>query len=472
MILIILLVAVVLRFINLNQSLWLDEGINVLAVKEYSLINLITIYSLADFHPPGYSILLWFWTRFFGFSEIAARTPSLIFGVLTVYIAYLIGNKIKSKKFGLIFAMLLAVNPLLIYYSQEARMYSFAAFAVSLSFLAFLKFLKQDKFSPLFYFFSLFLVLSSDYLAYFIVASQAVLAIFNKKLGILKNWFIVLFFALISWSWWVPFFIKQLSVGSEASTNIEGWRTVVGGIGFKPLALTYIKFIIGKISIDNNLIYGAVFLPIGLIFGYLIIKAIKEDFKISKLFLAWLLTPLLIGTVISFVIPVYSYFRLLFIVPAFLALVALGIYHHQKNLFKTFVTIVILIELTCSLIYLFIPKFHREDWKGLVSFLNNQTGVAIFESTDSFPPFEYYSSKIDYLGGLKKIPAKNDQDLVDLNPQYERVFYVEYLVDIADPNRLLQKRLKDLGYVSQKIYNFNGVGLVYEYLPDSRLYKE
>ena len=79
MIWVILLLGLILRTVSLNQSLWLDEAINTLAVRDYSLIDLVAQYAKADFHPPGWFIILWFWTKLFGYSEIAVRIPSIIF---------------------------------------------------------------------------------------------------------------------------------------------------------------------------------------------------------------------------------------------------------------------------------------------------------------------------------------------------------------------------------------------------------
>src|SRR3989344_3680216 len=112
MIWLILIVGFILRILNLNQSLWLDEAINVVAVKSYSFVSMITQYSVADFHPPGWFAILWIWGKLFGYSEISVRFPSIIFAVLTVYIVYLIGKKLFSANLGLIAALLISINPL------------------------------------------------------------------------------------------------------------------------------------------------------------------------------------------------------------------------------------------------------------------------------------------------------------------------------------------------------------------------
>ena len=133
MIAIILVVAFILRLISLTQSLWLDEAINVNAAAGLSLKSLILKYSLGDFHPPLFHAILRGWILLFGSSEAVVRIPSVILGTLTVYITYLIGQKLFEGKTGLIAATLIATSPLHIYYSQEARMYALAAFLTSLS---------------------------------------------------------------------------------------------------------------------------------------------------------------------------------------------------------------------------------------------------------------------------------------------------------------------------------------------------
>ena len=70
MIIIILLIALVLRLISINQSLWLDEAINVNVASTLDVKKLIFEYALGDFHPPLFHIILKYWIDVFGSSEI------------------------------------------------------------------------------------------------------------------------------------------------------------------------------------------------------------------------------------------------------------------------------------------------------------------------------------------------------------------------------------------------------------------
>ncbi|PJC28152.1 hypothetical protein CO054_01755, partial [Candidatus Shapirobacteria bacterium CG_4_9_14_0_2_um_filter_39_11] len=64
MILIIIFVALILRLVNLNQSLWLDEAVQAITARQ----NFSYIFQdiAGDFHPPLYHFLMHFWVRFFG----------------------------------------------------------------------------------------------------------------------------------------------------------------------------------------------------------------------------------------------------------------------------------------------------------------------------------------------------------------------------------------------------------------------
>lgn len=446
MIYFILAASLLLRLISLNQSLWLDEAINVLAVKNNSFWYVVTKYPIYDFHPPGYFMLLWFWTRLFGYSEIWVRLPSVLLGVLNVWLVFLLGKKLFSKNVGLIAALLLAVNPLHIYYSQEARMYVLAAMAVSLSWLLL---------NTRWYLLSLILVLMSDYVAYFIIPVQ-LLVRSKGKLGRLEILGTVGIFGVV----WGKVLLEQIKNGLLTAANIPGWHRVVGGFGVKPLALIYVKFIIGRINIDNDFWHIGLFIPIGIFFLYLLYKG--RD----KLLLFWMLIPLTTSWLVSALVPVFSYFRVLFLLSAFVLMVAKGlsVYYGRTSLVLT--GIAIFIFTTCSAIYLSAPTLQREDWRSLADFLaGRQRGSKIvLESNDSFAPLEYYAGQsLNMQGGLNNIPASKMEDVKADFDDGKQVYLVNYLVEITDPGRLLKQKLLELNYKQENVFNFNGVGLVYLY---------
>lgn len=136
--LVILLVAAGLRFYRLDaQSFWNDEG-NTARLVERPVV-LIIEGAAGDIHPPGYYLLLHVWRAFAGDSEFALRAFSALCGVLTVAVTAAIGQRVGGRRVALAAALFVAVHPLSVYYSQEARMYALLGLASALTLLCSLK---------------------------------------------------------------------------------------------------------------------------------------------------------------------------------------------------------------------------------------------------------------------------------------------------------------------------------------------
>src|SRR3990167_7350537 len=374
MIILILIAGLILRIYKINQSLWLDEAINVTFVKNLNLKSLITEYSIGDFHPPLYHILMRGWILLFGTSEFSIRLPSVIFGLATVYVVYLIGRKLFEEKTALIAATLIATSPLHIYYSQEARMYMMAAFLASVSVYFFVSIIKKDNF---FYWIgfiiSTALVLYSDYLPYFILPAYiCYLLIFRKNIPkSVKKTFIPSFILIsVLVLPWFLVFPKQLSAGLSTASIFPTWASVVGSSSFKDLLITYVKFVIGRISHDNNLIYAFLFAPAGAIFALLLFLSFFRLSNLRFLLWLWLMIPLLGAFLISFFIPVFAYFRLIFVLPAFYLLIAASItlINWQKYI-RFFLILTLAVNLISLGIYYSNTKFQRENWKEAVAYI-------------------------------------------------------------------------------------------------------
>jgi 4-amino-4-deoxy-L-arabinose transferase-like glycosyltransferase len=122
---VILILGGILRFAALGRwSLWTDELYNLgLMPVSARLAEGIP----ADQHPPLYYLLLEQVLRL-GRSEWLMRLPSALAGLLTVPIMWRVGVALKRPQLGFLAAALLAIAPLHIWYSREARMYSLAMF--------------------------------------------------------------------------------------------------------------------------------------------------------------------------------------------------------------------------------------------------------------------------------------------------------------------------------------------------------
>lgn len=116
-----------------NRGLWLDEATTVAQAK-MGFGRMLSYMRQSDVHPPLFQTVMWLDLRAFGTSEFAVRLPSLVFGSLLIPVMYGAGKDLFSRRTGLVAALVAALGPAAVWYSQEARMYPmfmlFAAIAI------------------------------------------------------------------------------------------------------------------------------------------------------------------------------------------------------------------------------------------------------------------------------------------------------------------------------------------------------
>ncbi|MFA7301267.1 MAG: hypothetical protein WC069_03090 [Candidatus Shapirobacteria bacterium] len=352
--LLLIFITLSLRLISLNQSLWLDEAISANVVKNYSYQNIITKFSPSDFHPPLYYLTLKSWSSVFGFSQIGLRSFSVFCSLLTIILVYLY--------FGFCPSLLLSLNPLCLYYSGEARMYSLVTMLV---FLSFLSFKKNNK---LLYVVFTFLSLSTFYGSIFFFASISLYFLLKKDY---KNFIFYSLSPVLSLLILSPLLIVQYQNSREVLKSVLNWSSVLGSSNLKNLLLIPIKFTIGRISFYPKVIYYLIsFVLVVPLWSLLFLKSFKSK-QVSFVF--W--TTLFIGFIFSIFTPMFQYFRFLYLIP-FLCIII------NKNIFYSF------IFLLFSSVYLFNPVFHREDWKSLSASLPSK----VYMISSFADPIKYYKN--------------------------------------------------------------------------------
>lgn len=116
--------AALLRWPTLaGDSLWFDEWITRRIVSG-SPLDVLRGVKGTESTPPLYYLVAWVWAKAFGTSETALRSLSLVFGALTVPVAYSTGSTLVSRRAGWVAAALVTTSPLLVWYSTEARAYA------------------------------------------------------------------------------------------------------------------------------------------------------------------------------------------------------------------------------------------------------------------------------------------------------------------------------------------------------------
>ncbi|MCL4397620.1 glycosyltransferase family 39 protein [Patescibacteria group bacterium] len=416
MIYVILLLGFAVRLINLNQSLWLDEAITLQAIKSNTFGELVSKFAPGDFHPPLYYLFLKWWDGIFGYSEIASRIPSVLFGIVTVFLVFKIGEKLFSRRAGILAALFLAVNPLAVYYSQEARMYSLAMMLVASA----IYFLLEKKWLA----FAAAVVLSlyTDYLPALMLPVYFFITRYKKTF--LKYFSVIILFMLPA----VPLLLNQLGNGLSAAGT--SWGDTLGRTNLKTLALLPVKFIFGRVSVENKYLYGLITGGVGI--GYFLTLARNQE---KRLWL-WFLTPLFLAAVISFKVPVFTYFRFLFVLPAFVLLLS--------RAGKIAAGLVVIVSLLSLVYFNFNPKFWREDWRSAAQYADTINSRVVMPNLAQSAPLLYYKPDLQIM----------DQSNFNLNGA-QTVYLVRYVQEIFDPKDLERQIIEANGYklVEQKSFN-------------------
>jgi mannosyltransferase len=115
-----------LRFWQLGrQSLWYDEVVPMRLARQQSPAALLRLLNeIEATRAPLHPLVLEAWLRLFGSSDQAGRSLSAVCGVLTVFVVYLVARDLYDRPTALWSAGLASASPLLVRYSQEAKMYA------------------------------------------------------------------------------------------------------------------------------------------------------------------------------------------------------------------------------------------------------------------------------------------------------------------------------------------------------------
>jgi mannosyltransferase len=131
------LAGLLLRLPSFNDSLFGDELSTYFIVTRRDLGRVIDLLQgdTVDLNPPLAFMLAWASERL-GDSPQLIRLGSLLAGVATIPLTYLLGVWTVGRRAGLVAAALIAFSPYLIFYSTEARAYALVMCLVLLSTLA------------------------------------------------------------------------------------------------------------------------------------------------------------------------------------------------------------------------------------------------------------------------------------------------------------------------------------------------
>ncbi len=169
----IVILAAVLRFGTLGVQSFSDDELFTVWLVKMSFSHMLSTVPHSEATPPLFYVLEWVSARAFGFHEVGIRILSATAGTLTVLVIYLTGTQAASRRVGLAAAAFAAVDPFLIWYSQEARAYALMILFVATGLLGLAIFIKSGSYRALWaWALSSALALASHYFALFLVLPE------------------------------------------------------------------------------------------------------------------------------------------------------------------------------------------------------------------------------------------------------------------------------------------------------------
>jgi uncharacterized membrane protein len=140
----IVLVGLFSRVYNLAaQSFYWDEVFS--AVTAQLTLPQIVAATAHDVHPPLYFFILHYWVALLDTSDFTIRSLSVLFGVLAIPMAYVLGRHLFDEEVGLVGAFILAISAFNIQYSQEVRMYTLMLLLTLISMYFFVRFVERTS---------------------------------------------------------------------------------------------------------------------------------------------------------------------------------------------------------------------------------------------------------------------------------------------------------------------------------------
>jgi mannosyltransferase len=405
-----------------SESLWLDEAYSIKFSHEApaGIIN----ETAHDVHPPLYYFALHYWMLLFNDSERAVRLLSALFGILALFVIYLLASRMFDRATALVATCVLALSRFHLEFSQEARMYSLLCLLSLLSIYYFLKLFegKRSGYALAGYILTSALMMYTHVYSFFIIAAENLywLTLFFVSRDVFKR----------VWKHWVvaqivlaALFVPWLSVQLQQFSRVQQgfWipqlpprlllSTLVMHSGSKQLAwilspLVALSLFAGWRGLKEERLTESNVPDSdrGLLRGRLKLY----------LLLLWLLCPIVLPYIVSqFSSPIFLPKYTIAALPAFAILAARGLLSlrfHQLRM------ILVLLFISFSLAtlrdYFGSPK--KDLWReavASVSGLTRPNDLVLFNDESGRVPFDYYYRRNDLI--QKPFPAYNSQTNAD-----------------------------------------------------------
>ena len=319
----VIVLALFARFHSITVPvIWYDEAYSILLAEGSPAYIWAT--TARDVHPPLYYVLLHFWMVLFGNGVLAARSLSALADVGTLLLCIKLMSLVTTRKATWIAAVLLALLPMSVRYSQEVRMYTLLGFWLMGATVALVCWIKtpDQKRYPVFY---VLLMSAAFYTHYF--AALCVLVHWlcwwrarengRPKAITFRAWVMVNSAIVVLYLPWIPHFIDQL-------LRMDGLEWI------PPLTWqTALTFVWQLVMMGDSASYSTLWrvLPSALIVvcaAAVLLKS-RQPRPFNVLLVSYFFVPVLSVFLVSLIVPVFNARYLVFAAAALPLIVALAL---------------------------------------------------------------------------------------------------------------------------------------------------
>ena len=403
-----------LRLYNIDaQSLWYDETVSAFLAGQ-APADLIA-HTARDIHPPGYYLLLHFWTRVAGHTQFALAFCSLIFGLLLIPLTYLLSRTLAGRRIAAWAAFLVAISPYHLWYSQEVRMYTWGAALGLLATIYLLKALTARPAWPywlgyavaaalglysLYYFAFLLLILNLIWLIYLV----------RHKPALLKPFLLANLLAALAYLPWLPVAWRQAT-----NPPVPPWRALPQ---FWPMLVEgWTALSLGQ-SVEPASVWPVLLLTFSLLLlGIFYLKTIYSPHRFPRtgLLFAYIFGPWLLIYLLSLITPLYHVRYLFTYSPAFYILLAAGLaWLSVRARWLAAGAVGLLLAASGYSVYQFHfnPRYQTDDYRAAVRFIQDrwQPGDVIMVNAGYvYTAFLYYADALPPLQRQRLAPYRSAQ---------------------------------------------------------------
>jgi mannosyltransferase len=485
---VVLLIGFALRVGQIDQqSIWYDEGLSIYYARN-DLGELLRGVSQSD-HPPLHPLVLHAWMTCCGDSELSVRMLSVGWGILAVALLYRLSRRL-SWTIGSVAALLLAVSPWAVWYSQETRGYTMAlALSISIVDMALDLFAETAHWRR--YGFFVLLASAAVYTHYFcgfvLIALNIAYLLQQARMLIdsprarrrFAYWLIAQIAVLALLAPWLPF------VRAQWQANATHWH---GGVGWRQIVRrTLTAFSVGQTLNDAWGTAATWVLCAMVAFGTLTVLRQRSTRSYGVLTWVWMAVPALIVIAINRTRPKFSPRYLMNALPPFLILASAGaqqLFLLSRRFAFTWrgwaVSAVLLVATatlggatTRSLANHYLDeRLHRPDFRAVATYIETHASpddLIVLVGGHSYPAFTYY-----YRGPLPVIPLPDKllpttQQPIDLSALAtlnqaiagrHSLWLVLWQESLADPTGLIMDTLEQTYHRLGVGTEFHGLALL------------